>query len=85
VKDEAHGMRPVEGIVVSKVLIRKSVKAKRLDANGQPIGVHEYPVPAGSVVDDLFEENGNYHFAWLGHNYSLPAGQLAGAYKEVDD
>jgi len=69
---------------MAQVQLRKSVKAKRLDKSGQPISLHEYPVPAGSIVEDFFEENGNYHFVWLGHTYGLPAGQLAGAYQEVD-
>jgi len=69
---------------MAKVQLKKSIKAKRLDKTGQPLSMHEYAVPAGSVIDDLFEENGNYHFVWLGHTYGLPAGQLGGAYKEVD-
>lgn len=60
------------------------VKAKKLDKDGQPIGTSEFPVPAGAVISDLFEEHGNMHFIWNGQSYGLPAGMLGGAYKEVD-
>ena len=70
---------------MAKVQLSKSIKAKRLDTTGLPLSLTEYAVPAGAIVDDLFEENGNYHFVWLGHTYGLAAGQLGRAYKEVDD
>lgn len=69
---------------MAKVQLSKSIKAKRMDATGQPVGTHEYAIPAGTIVDDLFEEKGNYNFLWLGHNYTLPAGLLGRAYKEVE-
>ncbi len=69
---------------MAQVQLRKSIKARRLDPSGQPAGTHEYAVPSGAIVEDLFEENGNYRFLWLGHNYTLPAGQLGRAYVEVE-
>ena len=61
---------------MSKHQLSKSVKARMLDASGQPKNQHEYPIPSGSIVDDLFEERGTIHFKWKGEDYALPAGQL---------
>jgi hypothetical protein len=69
---------------MAQVQLRKSIKARRLDPSGQPDGTHEYAIPNGAIVDDLHEEGPNYRFAWMGHNYTLPAGQLGRAYVEVE-
>ncbi|MEO8028966.1 MAG: hypothetical protein ABI823_20970 [Bryobacteraceae bacterium] len=69
---------------MAKHQLSKSVKAKKLDATGQPKDTRDHPVPAGAIVDDMFEEKGTIHFKWNGENYALPAGLLGRAYKEVD-
>lgn len=70
---------------MGQFMLKKSIKTRKLEKSTmRPVDTHEYPVPFGAIVDDLYEEKGMITFLWKGEPYQCAAGTLGKAYTPMD-